>query len=171
MTADKTRPRHALQTYKYMLGALSGLVGALSVVSITVKIWKVGLSPVLVELLAFYTRIVRATTDPIISILPFNTSDWYRDAYVISFILVTLWVRSLLIARPPPMEAPRGALPILILATAALLSVPLFGFVTLAILLPTAKITRIPEVRSIYWVTLLAASLAVLIFFVLNSQL
>jgi hypothetical protein len=169
----QSHPQQALGTINWTIALLGGLLSSLSVVNIIVKLYKVGLNPVLADVLAFYSKVITAVTEPILALLPFDAPQWYRDAYVISFVLCTLWLRSLwMVQKIRGEEQPQGAsvaFPILFLIISALLSIALFGFLTIVILMPWAKLARMPESRRTYWFTILWAAAGTVLFFAFNQ--
>ncbi|MFM9848920.1 MAG: hypothetical protein ACKVP3_17355 [Hyphomicrobiaceae bacterium] len=69
---------------------LSGLLATLSVTSLITRYWSVGLGAVALEFIGFYRKAIAFVMDPLLSILPFTLPGWYKDAYVLSFILLLL---------------------------------------------------------------------------------
>ena len=80
---------------------LGGVVGAASLISLLQKISGVELAPVLAECMAYGQQIIGFFTEPIMTVLarvlPFALPEWYRDLWVISFVLTSLNLQAALI--------------------------------------------------------------------------
>lgn len=70
------------------------VVSALSLASLIQKYLDVGLKPIVAEFLAYYHKVIGVLTTPIVAIMPFSVPDWYRDAYVLSFVMLLAETRA-----------------------------------------------------------------------------
>ena len=80
--------------YLFAFSILSGLVSAMSLISLIIKYFDVGLAPIAAQLVQFYRDVVAFFLDPILAYVPFRIPAWYRDTFVISLMLLALNLRS-----------------------------------------------------------------------------
>ena len=136
--------------------------------------------PIAADFFAYYHKVIHILTAPIVAVLPFSVPDWYRDAYMLSFVMLLGETRAVFITRVR--ENPNVPffmrLNWLTFYAAAIGSIILFGLVSL--LWKPLELSAIingegsPHQRRRTRYSLLMFAIAVAIavaFFALNSQL
>jgi hypothetical protein len=77
MPSDKPCFRSQYQT---AVAVITGLVSAMSVISLIIKYFDVGLAPIAAQFIQHYRNIIAFFLDPVLTYLPFRVPAWYRDA-------------------------------------------------------------------------------------------
>jgi hypothetical protein len=73
-------------------------VSALALISLVQRVFHVGLTPVLMEIVATWRRLTEplaALLKFIASFVPFHLPDWYHDAFILSFILALILFKAI----------------------------------------------------------------------------
>jgi hypothetical protein len=179
--------RQILEEYPSFYGLAGGIASSGSIINLATKLYQTGLAPMLQELLDWYRKIVHLFTDPLMELiskfLPFPIPGWYHDLYVISFILCTLYFRSVFRHMFPRLRFSIKSLAIIVLS--GLFSLIVFGFVLFALSLfflvkpphsdaadsGVNPISVIPHVARLFFVSLGVAVVVTVVFFAANSQL
>jgi hypothetical protein len=168
--------QHVASETRNTYAVISGLVSAISVISLVAKVFDVGLAPVLREFIEFYRRIANILISPLLYIVPFQVPEWYRDAFVASLVAMMLFCRSSYLAWPNRSAADSQILNwMLYLLLSFLFSIPLIGLLLLAIFplksLSSDKFDRGRARARLFVIALVTTSIAAGAFFALNSQL
>ena len=140
------------------------------------------LVPVLAECMAYCQQIIGFFTEPIMTVvmrvLPLTVPDWYRDLWVISFVLTSLNLQAALIEIGEGNTVPRLVRLLLnmffgvcILGLAALNAVILLGLATPFLALRDLRNKNDATTAKTCLASVALAALAAVAFFALNSQL
>jgi hypothetical protein len=161
---------------------LGGVVSAASLISLLQKISGVELVPVLAQCMAYGQQIIGFFTEPIMTVLarvlPFAVPEWYRDLWVISFVLTFLNLQAALIEVGEGDGVPRPVGMILnmffglcILGLAALNALILLGLALPFLALRDLGDKGDAAAAKTCLTSVALAGLATVTFFALNSQL
>src|ERR1700722_7117310 len=102
------------------------LVSATSSISAIQRMFDIGLTSVFYEYISYYRRLCYPLVDFIPKIFHVTLPGWYKDLYVISFILCSIACRTL-VDEEVKKEASWG-FPLLVFVLSGILSIVLFGF-------------------------------------------
>jgi hypothetical protein len=167
--------QHAASEARRTYAIISGLASSISVISLTAKLFHIGLAPLLNEFIDFYRKFARAVISPILYFLPFTAPEWYRDAFVGSFIFMLLFFRSSYLAWPGRSAQDDMKNTALLVLLSFLFSIPLFGIILLVIVpfsaLSSDRVDRGRLRARLFLISIATALAAATAFFVLNSQL
>ena len=161
---------------------LGSVVGGGSLICLLQKISRVDLTPMLQEGMAVYQEIVNFFTEPMMTtlarVLPFAVPEWYRDLWVISFVLTSLNLRAALIELGEGDAVPRHVRMFLnmffglcILGLAALNALILLGLAMPFLALRDLRDKNDAATAKTCLTSVALAALAAVAFFALNSQL
>ena len=88
------RGHYVASEYRKTSAVLSGLFATLSVVSLVNKYLSFGLAPIALDFMNVYRKAIGLVMDPLLGLLPFTMPGWYKDAFVLSFVLLLLEFRA-----------------------------------------------------------------------------
>jgi hypothetical protein len=151
-------------------------------ISLLQKISGVELAPVLAECMAYRQQVIGFFTEPIMTVLarvlPFALPEWYRDLWVISFVLTSLNLQAALIEVGKGDAVPRPVIMFLniffglcILGLAALNAFILLGLAIPFLALRDLRNKNDADTAKTCLTSVALAALAAVAFFALNSQL
>lgn len=168
--------------YKFWWWVVGTSVSAISLISLLQKVFGFGLSSVFREFITYYRKVFHFPFELLAAVLPVHVPDWYKDAFVLSFIMLSAHLRA---------DAAEGRLRfdsrftriMTSVAFPLLLSIPLLGLLTFLVMLsivvsrPAAlgddreRVDSAVRASRYEAISLFCVAVAVIVFFVLNSQM
>jgi hypothetical protein len=181
LTDAKTRPRGS--GLKALYAVLGGVISAGALICLLQEIFPVALAPALANSIASYQEIIHLLTEPIMTalarVLPFAVPEWYRDLWIISFVLTSLNLQNALLQTNG-----QGSIwlvlartfayiffGVCILALAALNALLLLGLVVPFLAVRDLSNKNDAAAARTCLMSVSVAALAAVAFFALNSQL
>jgi hypothetical protein len=179
----EARERRAISKgFNSLYALLGSVVSATSLICLLQKISGVELAPVLAECMAYCQQIIGFFTEPIMTVvarvLPFAVPEWYRDLWVISFVLTSLNLQAALIEVGEGDAVPRPVrmflnmfFSVCILGLAALNALILLGLAMPFLALRDFRKKNDAATAKTCLTSVVLAALAAVAFFAFNSQL
>ena len=87
-------PAPAKSSYNFWLAVFGAIPSTLSIISVTQRMFNVGLGPVFQDILEYYRKLVF----PLFDFVPFTLPGWYKDLYILSGVALISLVRAMYIS-------------------------------------------------------------------------